>query len=140
MNLDDQTQILYVEPISSQEYRVGHRIAQALLDCKAENSTEKTSENWIVLAGLARCQKLMYAILCEEFCLALDLNQPEVLKITPISMNVEMLGTIGNVTSLLQTMELIQLEKISTKKFKGVFTSDFDKSMRICNEVIISLL
>lgn len=92
------------ETIFIHEYRIGERYIEGDFDRRYFSSMRQSPDHLIFVTALIHQQKLLYALLCHEFGLEYDPHKPEVLKIWPTVIHIEIPKLVRQRDGLIQKL------------------------------------
>ena len=101
------------ETLHIKRYRIGERCITAEFDHSDVNSMLKSPSHLIFLSALIHSQKLMYVYACHKLGLECDLYGPEVLKICPTNIEVQMTRMLRNEIDLVHTAHIESFECVA---------------------------
>ena len=106
------------EEMRVREYRVGDRYAVALFDRTYESAMRNSPSHLIFLSVLVHTQKLAYLTLCREFDLPYDPEGPELIKLWPTKLEVQIPELISQEEDLVQELWVTELKRFSDKTYR----------------------
>ncbi|MEM7406359.1 MAG: hypothetical protein AAF458_13760 [Pseudomonadota bacterium] len=122
------------ETLHIREYRIADDYIEAHFDRSYKSSMLKSPSHLIFLSAVAHYQKIIYVYACNRLGLGYDPSGPEVLKIWPTVVNVEMPRMIRNETDLVHRVYFDAFDELAPKRYHLKTHSDVNECVYISGE------
>jgi len=125
------------EILKIKEYRIWDRCIEARFDREYHSSMDKSPSHLIFLSSLVHLQKMLYVYFCHEFGLPYDPFGPEIIKIWPTKVSVNMPKMITETEDLKHQVIIDNFVETKPNTFYGSSTSFINDMMTIKGEAAI---
>lgn len=122
------------ETLHIREYRVGEDYIEARFDRTYESEMRNSPSHLIFLSALAHLQKMIYVYGCHRLGLGYDPHGPEVLKIWPTVVRVEMSKMIRDETDLVHRAEFDAFDRVGANRYHLHVRSNVNDILQIGGE------
>lgn len=128
------------ETLRPKEYRVWNRYVEAEFDREYYSSMSHSPDHLIFLTALIQVQRILYLYMCCELRQPYEPLGPEILKIWPTNVNVEMPKMLMESEGLVHRLAMIDIRKLGAKSFFAESKSDVSGIVEIRASGIIYLI
>ncbi|MEM7253653.1 MAG: hypothetical protein AAF493_19725 [Pseudomonadota bacterium] len=128
------------EILHIREYRCGDRYIEAHFDRTYRSSMLKSPSHLIFLSAVVHYQKLLYVYACRHLGLTYDPQGPEVLKIWPTMVHVEMPRMVRNEVDIVHRVHIDSFERLEPKRYMVKTHSDVNDAVFISGETPLYVL
>ena len=128
------------ETLHIKRYRIGHRFIEAQFDRTYVSSMLKSPSHLIFLTALVHTQKILYVYACHELGLEYDPYGPEVLKIWPTQVEIQMPRMVRNESDLTHTVHIDSFERLAEGRHHIVMRSEINGCIYINGETPVYVL
>lgn len=128
------------EVMHIKQYEVADKHIKAVFDREYYSAMLKSPDHLIFLTALIHTQKLLYCLLCHELGYDYDPDAPEVMKLWPYSIDVNLPKLIRKTKNLTQDIWIKQLERKNDKNLDVGIHVEIEKSMTFDAAFLIKLI
>ncbi len=128
------------EILRPKEYRIWNRYIEAEFDRQYYSSMLSSPDHLIFLTSLIQVQRMVYIYMCHERRLRYEPLKPELLKVWPTNINVEMPKMVTETSGLVHRLRLTKLRQLDGKRFFAESKSDVNGVIEISASAFIHLL
>jgi hypothetical protein len=128
------------ETVRPKEYRIWNRYIEAEFDREYYSSMLNSPDHLIFLTALIQVQRMVYVYVCHEWRLPYEPVKPELLKIWPTTINVEMPKMVIQTTGLVHRLTITRMRQLDEKRFFAESKSDVNGIIEISATAFVYLL
>lgn len=128
------------ETIFPREYRIDGECVEARFDRQYHSAMRNSPDHLIFISALVQLQKIVYIYFCNKLGHNYDPLAPEILKIWPTSIKVELPKMITSSKDIVHRVVLEEVRALGTQRYFARSQSDIEGTLRIDAEAMIYVL
>lgn len=128
------------ETLFMRQIRINGNIVEAEFDRRYESTMKNSPNHLIFLSALVQFQKIVYAFMCVKLGLPYEPRKPEVLKVWPTEMQLNLPRMVTNETGLVHRIEFDEPQKIDKTKYFLASKTQINGVITINAKAIIYLI
>ncbi len=128
------------ENLYIKEYRVDDNYIEAVYSRKYKSSMAKSPSHLIFLSVLVHMQKMLYVYMCQKLDLKYDPYAPEVLKVWPTTLSINMPKLVTKCEDIVHRMDIISVKKVRDKVYHVTAETNVEGIISIDGTAMIYIL
>jgi len=128
------------EKLYIKEYKIGKNYIEAIFDREYKSSMTKSPSHLIFLSALVHMQKMIYVYMCDYLAIEYDPYGPEILKVWPTSLDIQMPKLITQCKDISHQIHFLNIRKLKEKVYHVTAETNINNIITVNGMTMVYLI